>query len=46
MLFGSVAGGVIAQETNLGVPYLLRAVVLFATFGGGFRLDARPWVHA
>ncbi|MGA7951808.1 MAG: MFS transporter [Thiobacillaceae bacterium] len=28
MLCGSVAGGVIAQATNLGVPYLLRALVL------------------
>jgi MFS family permease len=34
MLCGSVAGGVIAQATNLGVPYLLRAVVL----GFGFVL--------
>ncbi|HET9411532.1 MAG TPA: MFS transporter [Candidatus Saccharimonadales bacterium] len=32
MLGGSVAGGVIAQVTNLGVPYLLRAVILLATF--------------
>ena len=28
MLGGSVAGGVIAQATNLGVPYILRAIVL------------------
>ena len=28
MLFGSVAGGVIAQVTNLGVPYIIRAVIL------------------
>jgi MFS family permease len=28
MLGGSVAGGVVAEYTNLGVPYLLRAVVL------------------
>jgi len=28
MLTGSVAGGFIAQATNLGVPYILRAVVL------------------
>ncbi len=28
MLTGSVAGGVIAQITNLGVPYILRAVML------------------
>jgi len=32
MLGGSVAGGVIAQFTNLGVPYILRAIVLGATF--------------
>jgi MFS family permease len=31
MLTGSVAGGVIAQLTNLGVPYILRAVVLAVT---------------
>jgi MFS family permease len=32
MLCGSVAGGVIAQATNLGVPYMIRAVVLGLTF--------------
>ena len=32
MLGGSVAGGLVAQATNLGVPYLLRAVVLALTF--------------
>jgi MFS family permease len=32
MLGGSVAGGVIAQATNLGVPYVLRTVVLAVTF--------------
>ena len=32
MLGGSVAGGLVAQATNLGVPYLLRALVLAATF--------------
>ena len=32
MLTGSVAGGVIAQMTNLGVPYMLRALVLVVTF--------------
>jgi MFS family permease len=32
MLVGSVAGGVIAQATNLGVPYMIRAVVLGLTF--------------
>ena len=33
MLGGSVAGGLIAQATNLGVPYVLRALVLMVTFG-------------
>jgi MFS family permease len=32
MLVGSVAGGVIAQATNLGVPFLMRVVVLVAMF--------------
>ena len=32
MLTGSVAGGVIAQVTDLGVPFLLRAAVLAAMF--------------
>ena len=32
MLGGSVAGGVIAQFTNLGVPYIFRAVVLGISF--------------
>jgi MFS family permease len=32
MLTGSVAGGFIAQATNLGVPYVIRAVVLAASF--------------
>ena len=31
MLVGSVAGGVIAQATNLGVPYVIRAVFLVVT---------------
>lgn len=38
MLSGSVAGGVIAQYTNLGVPYILRIVVLMATFVIAFKL--------
>jgi MFS family permease len=33
MLGGSVAGGLIAQATNLGVPYVLRTLVLSVTFG-------------
>ena len=32
MLIGTVAGGVVAQVTNLGVPYVLRAVMLGLTF--------------
>ena len=32
MLTGSVAGGYLAQVTNLGIPYVLRAVVLVVTF--------------
>jgi MFS family permease len=31
MLFGSVSGGVVAQLTDLGVPYILRSVMLGAT---------------
>jgi MFS family permease len=38
MLGGSVAGGVIAQATNLGVPYLLRSAVLVGAFVGAFVL--------
>jgi MFS family permease len=36
MLGGSVAGGAIAQVTTLGVPYLLRAVVLVLLFIAAF----------
>lgn len=32
MLSGSVAGGIIAQVTNLGVPYLIRGGLLAITF--------------
>ncbi|MGH7713236.1 MAG: MFS transporter, partial [Gemmatimonadaceae bacterium] len=38
MLIGSVAGGVIAQATNLGVPYMIRALVLGLTFVFAFLL--------
>jgi predicted MFS family arabinose efflux permease len=38
MLGGSVAGGFIAQATNLGVPYIVRAVVLALTFVCAFAL--------
>jgi MFS family permease len=33
MLTGSVAGGYLAQLTNLGVPFVLRAVILAGMFG-------------
>ena len=32
MLIGSIGGGVVASITNLGVPYILRAVILGITF--------------
>lgn len=38
MLSGTIAGGVIAQATNLGVPYVLRAVMLGLTFLVAFML--------
>jgi MFS family permease len=38
MLGGSVAGGVLAQLTNLGVPYMLRVVVLLLNFATAFFL--------
>jgi MFS family permease len=38
MLGGSIAGGVIAQVTNLGVPYLIRAGVLLVMFVVAFAL--------
>jgi MFS family permease len=37
MLAGSVAGGFIAQATNLGVPYIIRAVVLGITILAAYR---------
>jgi MFS family permease len=37
MLVGSVTGGVVAQLTNLGVPYLLRAAFLGVTLVVAFR---------
>lgn len=36
MLIGSIAGGVIAQLTNLGVPYILRSAVLVLNFATAF----------
>lgn len=38
MLGGSVGGGLLAQATNLGVPYLVRAGVLAASFAVAFAL--------
>jgi MFS family permease len=38
MLGGSVAGGLIAQASNLGVPYVLRTLVLIVTFGLAYAL--------
>jgi MFS family permease len=37
MLGGTVAGGVLAQFTNLGVPYAVRVVLLVATFAVAWR---------
>ncbi|HSK37029.1 MAG TPA: MFS transporter, partial [Actinomycetota bacterium] len=42
MLSGSVLGGLIAQWTNLGVPYLLRGLALLVTFVVAF-LYMRDW---
>lgn len=38
MLLGSFLGGAIAQSTNLGVPYILRSVVLLINFATAFFL--------
>jgi MFS family permease len=38
MLGGSVAGGFIAAQTNLAVPFVLRGVVLFVMFIAAYRL--------
>jgi len=38
MLTGSIAGGYLAQVSNLGTPYIARAVVLMLTFGLAFAL--------
>ena len=42
MLTGSVAGGLIAQVSNLGVPYLLRAGFLLVTFVVAYKF-MRDW---
>ncbi|HXN03126.1 MAG TPA: MFS transporter [Candidatus Dormibacteraeota bacterium] len=38
MLGGSIVGGLIAQQTNLGVPFVLRGAILVAMFVVAFRL--------
>src|SRR5918998_2038420 len=38
MLTGSVAGGVIAQQTSLGVPFVLRGVILAVMFAVAYRV--------
>ena len=38
MLGGSLAGGFIAQQTSLGVPFVLRGLILGAMFAVAFRL--------
>jgi len=38
MLGGSVAGGIVAEATNLGVPYILRTAALVLSFGCAFFL--------
>jgi len=38
MLAGSVAGGFIAEQTSLGVPFVLRAAVLIVMFAVAFKL--------
>ena len=42
MLSGSVLGGLVAQWTNLGVPYILRGLALVVTFGVAF-VYMRDW---
>ncbi len=38
MLTGSVAGGFIAQQTSLGVPFVLRGLILIVMFGVAYAL--------
>jgi MFS family permease len=38
MLTGSVAGGFIAQQASLGVPFVLRGLILLVMFAAAFRL--------
>src|SRR3954465_5359244 len=37
MMGGSIGGGFLAQVTNLGMPYVVRAVLLAVTFGVAWR---------
>ena len=46
MLVGSVLGGVIAQATDLGVPYVLRAAMLGRDARRGVPVHARHRLHA
>ena len=46
MLVGTVLGGVVAQATNLGVPYIVRAVMLGVTLVVALLVHARPRLHA
>ena len=46
MLVGSVAGGVIAQVTDLGVPYIVRPAMLGVTLVDRVVVHARPRLHA
>ena len=46
MLSGSVLGGVIAQVTSLGVPFVVRSALLGVTFVIALLTDARPRLHA
>jgi len=38
MLTGSLAGGFVAQQTSLGVPFVLRGLILIVMFGVAYRL--------
>ncbi|HEX6587221.1 MAG TPA: MFS transporter [Solirubrobacterales bacterium] len=38
MLSGSVAGGFIAQQASLGLPFVLRAVILIVMFAAAYKL--------
>ncbi len=37
MLTGTLLGGLLAQTTNIGVPYITRTILLFVTFAVAFR---------